>query len=90
MGRFKGRLKDESRVVFEPVVGFISDAATGSGRRVGQFEVHQGGILGGGHSVPLDRPYRLELESGDIVPIRLTTVHASNSAGIALLEFEAE
>src|SRR5690242_16766272 len=90
MEHFTGRLNDGRGVVFERVVGTLADAASRSGRRCGQLEVHQGGVLGGGHSLPLDGSYHLELGDGRVVPIRLTTVHASNSAGIAVLEFEGD
>jgi len=90
MERFAGRLRDGNGVLFERVVGTLTDAASRSGRRCGQVDVHQGGILGGGLTLPLDGSYHLELGNERVIPIRLTTVHASNSAGIAVLEFECE
>ena len=84
MQQFRGRLKDGDRIIFDGLGGYLEDqggAATASGR----LEVHQGGLLAG--HLPDDRPYRLELEDGRVGTIDLTKVHASNSSGIAYVDF---
>ena len=84
MQSFRGRLRDGDRIIFEQVSGYLENAggpATDSGR----LEVHEGGILG--CHLPHGRPYRLELEDGRAGTIDLTKVHASNSSGIAYVEF---
>ena len=84
MQHFRGRLRDGDRIIIEQLTGYLEDEggpATDSGR----LEVHEGGILGS--HLPGDRPYRLELEDGRAVAIDLTKVHASNSSGIAYVEF---
>ena len=81
---FRGRLRDGDRIIFERVTGYLENEggpATDSGR----LEVHEGGILGS--HLPHDRPYRLELEDGRAGTIDLTKVHASDSSGIAYIEF---
>ena len=84
MQQFRGRLKDGDRIIFDGVPGHLEDQwgpVTASGR----LEVHQGGLLAS--HLPDDRPYRLELEDGRAGTIALTKVHASNSEGIAYVEF---
>ena len=84
MQQFRGRLRDGDRTIFDGVAGYLEDqggAATASGR----LEVHRGGLLA--NHLPDDRPYRLELEDGRAGTIELTKVHASNSSGIAYVEF---
>ena len=84
MHHFRGRLRDGDRIIFDQLTGYLENEggpATDSGR----LEVHEGGILGS--HLPGDRPYRLELEDGRAGTIDLTKVHASNSSGIAFLEF---
>ena len=83
MERFHGRLRDGDRVIFEPVAGYFESREAGPAS--GSFEVHQGGILS--RDLPTDRPYHLDLDDGRSGPIRLTKVHASNSAGISYMEF---
>jgi len=88
MERFAGQLWDADHVVFERVTGILDPEAEGHPAGAsGCFEVHQGGILGGGASLATDREYRLILEDGKMWQIRLTKVGASNSAGIARIEF---
>ncbi len=85
MQQFRGRLKDGDRIIFDGVTGYLENQggpATASGR----LEVHQGGLLAG--HLPDDHPYLLELEDGRAGTIDLTKVHASNSSGIAYVEFQ--
>ena len=84
MQSFRGRLRDGDRIIFERVTGYLENEggpATDSGR----LEVHEGVVLG--IHVPDDHPYCLELEDGRAGTIDLTKVHASNSSGIAYVEF---
>jgi hypothetical protein len=87
MQRFHGCLRDGDQVIFEQVAGYLEDHGGGASAD-GNFDVHQGGILGG--SLPTDRPLCLDLEDGRTGSIRLTKVHASNSAGIARMEFRLD
>ena len=84
MQSFRGRLRDGDRIIFEQVSGYL-ETAGGPVTDFGRLEVHEGGILG--CHLPYDRPYRLELEDGRAGTIDLTMVHASNSSGIAYVEF---
>jgi hypothetical protein len=86
MERFSGRLRDGDRVVFDDLTAII-ETEGGSGA-VGRFEVHQGGILTS--HMTTDRPYLLELEDGRSGVIRLTELHASDSAGVAFMHFRLE
>src|SRR4051812_38787646 len=84
MNYFQGRLRGGDLTVFERVIGQL-EPQEGDEPASGSFEIHEGGILGNG--LPDDRPYRLELNDGREWLIRPTMVHASNSAGIARVEF---
>src|SRR4051812_24878558 len=84
MERFQGRLRGGDGTIFEQVTGYV-ESQEGRSPASGSFEIHEGGILG--DSLPSDRPYRLELNDGRGWLIRPTKVHASNSAGIARVEF---
>jgi len=81
---FRCRLRDGDRIVFEGISGYLESGRERPGGRR-RLEVHQGGVLS--LDLPTARPYRLEREDGVLWEGCLTTVHASNSAGIALLEF---
>ena len=86
MERFHGRLLDGDRVLFDRVSGYLEREARGvGGAWSGRLEVHEGGVLGPASG----RPCRLVLEDGRAGEVAITQVHASNSAGIALLEFRA-
>ena len=84
MQQFRGRLRDGDRIIFEQVTSYLENVG-GPAKDSGRLEVHKGGILGS--HLPGDRPYRLELEDGRAGTIDLTKVHASNSSGIAYVEF---
>jgi len=83
MERFHGRLRDGDRVIFEQVAGYFE-----SGETSGSFEVHQGGILT--RDLPTNHPYLLDLDDKRTGTIHLTKVHASNSAGIAHMDFRLD
>jgi len=84
MQHIRGRLKDGDRVLFDGVTGYLEDQG-GPSPAGGRLEIHQGGLLA--NHLPGDRPYRLELDDGRAATIDLTKVHASNSAGIAYVDF---
>jgi len=89
--RFAGQLWDADHVVFDHVIGALDPGATGSIEGAsGCFEIHQGGILGGGASLATDREYRLVLEDGKMWQIQLDKVGSSNSAGIARIDFHID
>jgi hypothetical protein len=79
---FHGQLRDEERVLFSRVSGYFESEG---GKDSGLLEIHQGGILG--DDLTADRPYHLDLEDGRTGEIRPMKVYASNSAGIARVEF---
>jgi len=83
-----GQLWDADHVVFERVTGTVGPRAEGLAGASGDFEVHEGGIVGGDARLQTGREYRLVFEDGGSWPIRLTKVGATNSAGIARIEFE--
>jgi len=84
MERFQGRLRDGDLTIFARVTGYV-ESQEGRSTASGCFEIHEGGILGDG--LPGGRTYRLELDDGRGWLIRPTKVHASDSAGIARVEF---
>ena len=88
MERFRGRLSDGDRVVFSDISGCFDGGRANPDGCTGLFEVHQGGVLG--DHLPTDHPYRLDLEDGRTASIRVTKIRASNSAGIATLEFRLD
>lgn len=89
MDRVSGRLREGDRIVFGEVTAIL---VAGGGRVepsvTGRLEVHQGGLLAG--HVETDRTYVLDLMDGRSGAIRLTHVNASNSAGIAFMQFRLE
>ena len=91
MLRFTARLWDVDHLVFDRVSGALDPPADraipGS---CGSFDVHQGGILGGGIGPLPDRIFKLAFDDDRAWQIRVTTVHASNSAGIARADFRIE
>ena len=84
MQHFRGRLRDGDRIIFEQLTGYLENEG-GPAKTSGRLEVHQGGLLAS--HLPGDHPYRLELEDGRAGTIDLTKVHASDSSGIAYVEF---
>jgi hypothetical protein len=84
MQHLSGRLKDGDRILFDGLTGYLEDQG-GPSPAGGRSEIHQGGLLA--NHLPADHPYRLELEDGRAGTIEPTTVHATNSAGIAYLEY---
>jgi hypothetical protein len=91
MERFSGQLWDADHIVFNRVVGALDPGAPENGRGAsGCFEIHQGGILGGGASLAADREYRLVLEDGMMWQIQLDKIGSSNSAGIARIDFHID
>ena len=88
MEHFAGQFWDADHVVFERVTGTLDrEVGESVAGATGCFDVHQGGILGGGAILATDREYRLILDDGRTWPVRLTKVRSSNSAGIARIEF---
>jgi len=88
---FSAQLWDADHLIFKHVSGTLDPQAKRAiPGTTGSFEIHQGGILGGGISLLPDRVFRLVFEDGQAWQIRLTTVHASDSAGIARVEFRID
>jgi len=91
MVRFSAQLWDADHLAFDQVTGTLDEAADrGTPGISGCFEIHEGGILGGGISPLPDREYRLVFDDGQAWQIRITHVHASNSAGIARVDFRID
>ena len=82
MERFHGRLRDGGRIIFGRLAGYAETIEAGG---TGLFEVCEGGLLG--NALATDRPYHLDLEDGRLGEVRVTKVHASDSAGFARFEF---
>src|SRR5260370_6803310 len=81
MERFAAQLWDADHIVFNRVIGALDPGSPDNVRGAfGCFEVHQGGILGGGASLATDREYRLVLEDGVMWQIQLDKIGSSNSA----------
>jgi hypothetical protein len=91
MSPFTAGLWDADHLVFDHVAGTLDsrdDQATPG--TTGSFEVHEGGILGGGISPLPDRTFRLVFDDGRAWQIRINRVHASDSAGIARVDFRID
>jgi hypothetical protein len=87
---FTGQLWDGDHVLFEQVtLGLDQDSATLSEGATGVLEIHEGGILVG-PGLRADQCYRFILEDGQEWPVRLAKVEASDSAGIARMDFRVE
>jgi hypothetical protein len=88
---FTAQLWDADHLIFKNVSGTLDPQAEQAiPGTTGCFEIHQGGILGGGISPLPDRTFRLIFDDGQAWQIQITTVHASNSAGIARVEFRID
>jgi hypothetical protein len=91
MGQFHAQFWDADHLLFKEVTGVLDrpDEQPTSGS-TGNFEVHEGGILGGDVDPLHDRVYRLVFDDGQAWQVRLNKVHASNSAGIARVDFRID
>lgn len=85
MERFQARLCDGKDVLFDRVDGTLVPGGSGPWMASGRFDIRRGGLLG--NALATDRPYRLVLEDGRGMRIHVTKLHASNSAGSAVVEF---
>jgi hypothetical protein len=91
MTPFTAQLWDADHLIFNDVSGTLDPQAEHATiDTTGSFEIHQGGILGGGISPLTDRVLRLVFDDGQAWQILITKVHASNSAGIARIEFRID